>query len=245
MNLFENLHKYKESSYMTKSEWISRNYETLVSDFYDWYDEFADESEPEWDQYEFDEFVNHRYEDYVRNTNHYNEDFEINDTNQQYTSANTSINSSKTPAVFKLASFKPNTINLDYGGGRFDSATEFLAKQDVTNLIYDPYNRSSDHNSNVINQIKKNGGADSVTCSNVLNVIAEPEARETVLKNIYNLVKSGAPVYITVYEGNKSGNGGATKSGYQLNRNTIDYVDEIKSVFSNVTRKGKLIIAYK
>lgn len=36
---------------------------------------------------------------------------------------------------------------------------------------------------------------------------------------------------------------GPTKSGYQLNRKTGDYMDEVGKVFSNVKRKGKLITA--
>ena len=35
------------------------------------------------------------------------------------------------------------------------------------------------------------------------------------------------------------------KETHDLNRKTIDYVDEIKEVFPDVTRKGKLIIAKK
>lgn len=175
----------------------------------------------------------------------YIEDFDVEDTEQEYTSANTSINSSKLPAIFKLVNLQPNTINCDYGGGRFDIATEWLATKDVTNLIYDPYNRSSEHNKNVLDAIRKNNGADTVTCSNVLNVIKEENARHTVIQNIYNLLKSNGTAYFTVYEGTGKGNEGSTKSGYQLNRKTLDYVDEIKDVFSNVTRKGKLIIATK
>ena len=137
------------------------------------------------------------------------------------------------------------TINLDFGGGKFDNVAEFYSDKGVTNLVYDPYNRSSEHNSKVLDTIKKNGGADSVTCSNVLNVIAEPEARLTVIKNIYNLAKSGATCYFTVYEGSGSGEGSETKAGYQLNKKTADYLEEIQEVFPNAVRKGKLIIATK
>ena len=65
----------------------------------------------------------------------------INELPQEFTSAKTSINKNKVPALFKLAVFKPDTVNLDYGGGKFDTATEYLKKFNVTNLIYDPYNR--------------------------------------------------------------------------------------------------------
>lgn len=187
----------------------------------------------------------YNFEDPDREEDYIVEEFDVDDTEQEYTSANTSINSSKLPAIFNLINLSPNTINLDFGGGRFDNASEYLATKDVTNLIYDPYNRSSEHNKNVLNTIRKNNGADTATCSNVLNVIKEENARHTVIQNIYNLLKSNGTAYFTVYEGTGKGNEGATKSGYQLNRKTVDYVDEIKEVFSNVTRKGKLIIANK
>ena len=162
---------------------------------------------------------------------------------QKISSAATSINSSKLPAIFRMVKFQPDTMNLDYGGGRFDNAAEELSKINVTNLVYDPYNRSAEHNQNVIKQVKENGGADTVTISNVLNVIAEPSARRAVLRNAKKLVKPTGKIYITVYEGNKSGEGAETKSGYQLNKDTKDYLDEVSEVFDNVTRKGKLIIA--
>lgn len=164
---------------------------------------------------------------------------------QEYNSANTSINSTKLPAIFSMINFKPETINLDYGGGKFDNATTALEGKGVTNLIYDPYNRSSGHNKDVIDTVRKNGGADTVTCSNVLNVIKEPEARKAVIKNIYSLLKNSGTAYFTVYEGTGKGNEGPTKSGYQLNKKTGDYVEEISSVFPSVSRHGKLIIASK
>lgn len=169
---------------------------------------------------------------------------DIQEINQEFTSENTSINSTKLPAIFKMMSFEPDTINLDMGGGKFDNATEYLSEYDVTNLIYDPYNRSKAHNSKVIKTLKSAGGADTATCSNVLNVIKEPEARIGVLENMSKLVKPGGDIYITVYEGRGDSNEGRTKSGYQLNRKTADYLDEIQEVFPDAKRKGKLIIAH-
>lgn len=173
------------------------------------------------------------------------DDYEIENVDQEFTSENTSINSNKLPAIFHLVDFKPGTMNLDYGGGKFDNATEYLAELNVTNLVYDPFNRSADHNKMVLSEIRSNGGADTATCSNVLNVIKEPEVRINVLKNIAKLVKSSGTVYITVYEGSGSNEGAPTKSGYQLNRKTADYVEEIESVFSDVKRRGKLIVCKK
>lgn len=172
---------------------------------------------------------------------------EIETSEQEFTSANTSINSARLPAIFNMSGvhFNPDTINLDYGGGKFDNATGELASKGVTNLVYDPYNRSASHNSEVIKTIKEHGGADTATCSNVLNVIKEPAARTVVIKNIYKLLKPDGVVYFTVYEGTGKGDEGPTKSGYQLNRKTGEYVDEIMDVFPSVKRHGKLIIAYK
>lgn len=173
------------------------------------------------------------------------EDYEddIEQISQEFTSENTSINSTKLPAIFKMVSFEPGTINIDVGGGRFDNVADYLVQYDVVNLVYDPYNRTDEHNKEVIRTVKAAGGADTGTCSNVLNVIKEPEARLGVLRNLRRLVKPGGKVYITVYEGKGDGAEGPTKSGYQLNRKTADYLDEIQSVFPDAKRKGKLITA--
>lgn len=173
------------------------------------------------------------------------DDFEPTEMEQEFTSERTSINFSKVPAVFKYVNnWRAGTLNLDYGGGRADTAQDYLSKYDVINLVYDPYNRTPEHNKEVIKLVKEHGGADTATCSNVLNVIKEPEVRLNVLKNIKKLVKSSGEVYITVYEGTGKGDEGATKSGYQLNRKTADYLEEIQQVFPDAKRKGKLIVAH-
>lgn len=172
-------------------------------------------------------------------------DTELETPEQEYTSAATSINFSKLPAVFRMINLQPGTINLDYGGGRADNVEEALAPKKVRNLVYDPYNRSAEHNKAVIDRVKENGGADTITISNVLNVIKEPSVRQVVIKNAYKLLKQDGTCYITVYEGRGDGVEGPTKAGYQLNKPTKDYIQEIKEIFPNVTRKGKLIVATK
>ena len=167
---------------------------------------------------------------------------------QEYDSSVTSINSAKLPAIFslveKIGGFKEGTVNLDFGGGRFDNVAEYLKDLDVLNLVYDPFNRSKEHNKDVIEFVKKNGGADTVTCSNVLNVIKEPENRLAVIKNCNRLVKNGGTVYVTVYEGSGSGEGKANekKKSYQTNMKTEQYQEELEKVFKDVKRKGKLFI---
>lgn len=166
---------------------------------------------------------------------------------QEFDSSITSINKSKLPAVFsnKNVVLNPGTVNLDYGGGKYDNVAEYLKDKDVINLVYDPFNRSKDHNKDVLSIVKKNGGADTITCSNVLNVIAERNVRLSALKNMDRLIKLGGTVYITVWEGDGSGSGkpNKEKNSYQTNMKIKDYVEEVEQVFSNVVRKGALIIA--
>lgn len=171
------------------------------------------------------------------------DEFEVKQPEQEFSSAATSINSNKLPAIYNMVEFRPGDVVVDFGGGKFDNAVNYLKDKNVTLLVYDPYNRSAEHNKEVLRLLKEHGGADAAVNSNVLNVIKEPEAREAVLRNIKKITKRGAPIYITVYEGRGDGAEGPTKSGYQLNRKTGDYMDEVGSVFSNVKRKGKLITA--
>lgn len=162
---------------------------------------------------------------------------------QEFDSAATSINSNKLPAIYKMVNFNEGDVVIDFGGGRFDNAVEYIKDKGATLVVYDPYNRSAEHNEQVLATLEENGGADAAVNSNVLNVIKEPEARQAVLQNIKKLLKPGAPVYITVYEGRGDGVEGSTKSGYQLNRKTEGYLDEVREVFPDAIRKGKLIVA--
>lgn len=167
---------------------------------------------------------------------------------QHFTSSNTSINKHKVPALFTMAkaNFEPDTTNFDIGGGKYDTATVYLQGLNVRNLIWDKFNRSEEWNKNVTDTLIKCGGADTVTISNVLNVIEEWECRHAVLQLAYAFSKPTATIYITVYEGDKSAIGKQTKADcYQLNRPTAGYIEEISMVFPHVERHGKLIICNK
>lgn len=172
------------------------------------------------------------------------DDFELDDADQEYDSAATSINSKKLPAIYHMVDFEPGKLYLDFGGGKFDNAIMYLKDKGCELLVYDKFNRTKEYNQEVIQRVRDNRGADGVISSNVLNVIKEPDARIAVLKNMKKLAKPGADMYITVYEGTGKGDEGPTKSGYQLNRKTKDYMDEIQSVFPDAKRKGKLVIAH-
>lgn len=174
---------------------------------------------------------------------HCNHSDDLEFPDQEFSSEATSINKNKVPAIFNMIPIKPGEVILDYGGGKWDSGVYFVQDKGATLLVYDPYNRSDEHNKQVLAELKENGGADAGLNSNVLNVIKEPQARLAVLKNLKRLVKPGGDIYITVYEGTGKGNEGPTKAGYQLNRKTADYMEEVQQVFPNATRRGKLIKA--
>lgn len=162
---------------------------------------------------------------------------------QEFDSADTSINSTKLPAIYKMITIPEGSVGIDFGGGKWDNAIEYIRDLGATLCVYDPYNRSKAYNKETLKTLRANGGADWAVTSNVLNVIKEPSARKAVLENISKITKPGAPIYITVYEGRGDGKAGQTKSGYQLNRKTKDYIEEIQEVFPDAKRKGKLIVA--
>lgn len=159
---------------------------------------------------------------------------------QEYLSRNTSINANRVPAIFRKIPWTPGR-NVDIGGGKYDTATRFLEPLGVRNLIFDPHNRSEQHNRNVVMDVAIYG-ADTATISNVLNVIKERSNRIEVLKTAKRWAKK---TYIGVYEGDKSGTGRETKKGcWQENRVLADYIPEVREVFSNVEIRNGMIIAW-
>jgi len=169
---------------------------------------------------------------------------------QEFSSADTSINQVRLPAAFnKLAReevwldfFDEGGINFDIGGGRFDNATNFLEDYNVTNIVYDPFNRSDEHNKNAV-QKGADGKADTVTINNVLNVIQEEANQIQTLEQAYNALKVGGVAYISVYEGNKTGQGKQTSKGWQNNKSLNEYVPLVRKVFgkNNVIVKNGII----
>lgn len=145
---------------------------------------------------------------------------------QFYTSANTSINKSRMPRVYSIAADLIRGKVIDYGCGRYFDNYDF-SRFPATITGYDKFNRPD--------AAALAARYDLAVCSNVLNVIAEEEIRAAVLADLMAL----APVaVITVYEGNRSGEGAATMDDcYQLNRRARDYMPELEKVYGpgNVT----------
>jgi hypothetical protein len=166
---------------------------------------------------------------------------------QTITSAGTSVNS--LPKVFVgPGNFEHGGINLDIGGGRFETATEYLKELGVRNLVWDPYNRTPEQNLRALAEwgecVKQAGLSRTITISNVLNVIKEKPARLKVLEMAAAaVVDRWTPVYIGVYEGDRSGVGRATTRGYQLNRVRKDYLVEVKRYFNYAEVRAGIIVA--
>lgn len=124
----------------------------------------------------------------------------------------------------------PGSINADIGGGRYDDATEALADVGVRSFVYDPGNRSAAHNRAVLSRIE-DGGADTVTIANVLNVIPDADVRQQVLELAANAVRRTGVVYIAIYGGDAKGVGRETSKGWQENRRLASYLPEVRRVF--------------
>jgi len=166
---------------------------------------------------------------------------------QAISSADTSLR--QVPALFKKQDidFPEGGTNFDIGGGRFDEGTKYLAdERGVENFVYDPYNRSPEHNAAVMDRMRTKA-ADTATAANVLNVIAEPEARADVIRQAIQNIKPGGTAYFQIYEGAGTGVGKVTSKGFQNNKKTADYIGEVEEIFGpdNVRRKGNVIIATK
>lgn len=162
---------------------------------------------------------------------------------QKFSSGNTSLR--QIAAGFKKIDFKPGTKNFDLGGGKFDEGTKYLETKGVKNFVFDPVNRDSKTNKEAF-EIVKNGGFDTTTCNNVLNVISEANVRDNIILQAAKSLRPNGTAYFTVYEGDGSGKGRQSqKDSWQEHRKTADYLGEIKKHFGEVSLKNKVITARK
>jgi len=168
---------------------------------------------------------------------------------QEFSSAATSINKAKLPTGYSVVhrkfGWKPNTTHVDIGGGKFDNAVEFLGNLGVEAHVYDPFNRTPEHNQRVMETIGKEG-ADTASMFNVLNVIKEPEYRMDALRTAHSTLKPGGRIFIGIYEGDRSGVGKRTKAdSWQNNMPTAAHLPEVKEVFPNARIEHGIIHATK
>ena len=148
---------------------------------------------------------------------------------------------SQVPAIHKWGLL--GTRNLDYGGGPFNKATEYLSGFGVANFVMDPYNRTLEHNFGVYTALKDTP-APSAIIANVLNVIPGQMNRNKVLSVVKALVERDGLILIACHPGNGSGVGQETLKGcWQENRPTRSYLQEVQAVFPSAYYKHGYIIA--
>jgi hypothetical protein len=162
---------------------------------------------------------------------------------QEHSSADTSR--PQVPSLFKawhrMQGWDQKTINLDWGGGKYDLVQEWFDENGlvVVNLVVDPYNRTEHHNTTQLRIVAKSGGTDTATLANVLNVIKEPEERLGTLAEIGPYVIRGGVLLISVYAGDSSGVGRKTRDGWQENRPLKTYLPEVQQVYPQAELVGK------
>jgi hypothetical protein len=131
---------------------------------------------------------------------------------QEFSSAMTSINSKKLPAVYHKINWERlhkdhNIIRvLDFGSGRYINHIKQFVNQNWG--IYYPYD--SYWMSELQNEVSLNCHPDIIICSNLLNVIKEEEIINEIIQTLLNY---NCPVVFSIYEGDKSGIGRETKKG--------------------------------
>ena len=159
---------------------------------------------------------------------------------QEYTSANTSMNVKFLPKSSKMIDFElyRDGYGLDYGAGKFDNYVDFLRENfGITLFPYDPFNRTAEENNKAMNFNDYN----FIMCNNVLNVIKEND----IISDITSLIASKkCDAYYLIYEGDKSNEGSQTrKDSYQRNASVKSYLELIpKDKYSSVQIRRNMIV---
>ena len=166
---------------------------------------------------------------------------------QKYKSATTSIKK-KVPFLSRILQeyyASEGDVVLDYGGGKYDTATDFLKEFGITNVIYDPYNREPEENA----QALAKDDYDFVVLSDVLNVVAEKQIRKEIIQDAWRHLREGGILLVKIYEGDGSLiiKVNEKRNSCQLNQDTYFYFWEIRDehLFRNIkllTKDGKKII---
>lgn len=181
---------------------------------------------------------------------------------QEITSADTSINSESIPVVFSTLAEKANKLNItlensvvfDTGCGKYPEIISNFFKASNTDYIgRDKFNQPENVNSQWADNCKAAGslGLNRIfTSSNVMNVIKGEKFRIDYLRDIMQYMKKGEKLYVTVYDGDRSGVGRVTKTDkngsaacWQENKKYKEYIPEcIKAGFTSVTPKYNMLI---
>lgn len=169
---------------------------------------------------------------------------------QKHSSANTSINTKRLPAVYNKVDWSRYTNSVDdyyvvdIGCGRMETQTlidNYLKQNKIRHFFpYDPYQFNIVATENAKNIIENNTINKVVVCSNVLNVVDSEEALATVIAYLCDAIVTVTkepdgvyrmnPCYITVYEGDGSGIGRETKQDcWQRNEKLKSYLPKFNN----------------
>ena len=167
----------------------------------------------------------------------------LNKTQQKISSANTSINVINTIYKHIVGKYPLGTSILDIGCGRYESNREYANDNGFAWFGIDPYNRTKEYNEASLKTLYNWCKAPNIIMlNNVLNVIAELDVVEDVLYQVYNHAESNTDIYITIYEGDKSGIGKVTTKEYQRNEKLIKYIEYVNKLFSIEEKIGSNIL---
>ena len=167
---------------------------------------------------------------------------------QTYSSKNTSINTVRLPAVYMKVRWRHynNSADdyhvFDIGCGRLETQRmikELLDGYGIKHFYpWDPYHQCIIDKHNAEQAMRVDNSNKIIICSNVLNVIDDDDALNELIKRICDLsvyrLPDGTykmnPVFVTVYEGDKSGVGKQTKKDcWQRNERLSAYLQKFNS----------------
>lgn len=163
-------------------------------------------------------------------------------TTQMYDSAATSINTIN--GIYKkiVGKYPSSSSILDVGCGKYDSNKDFANDNGFAWFGIDPYNRTTEYNDASLEALYDwCEYPDIIMLNNVLNVIAEDSILMSVLNQVYDYAGEDTDVYITIYEGDKSGVGKVTTKGYQRNQKVVNFKDYICEFFDVEEKIGSNI----
>jgi len=162
---------------------------------------------------------------------------------QNFTSARTSVNRSRLPAVYRKANLTAPLV-MDYGCGKYIAhIDEYVRSLHKVYLPFDPFNQPKHENAvtvtYVANAMHVHYPVD-VICSNVMNVIDSEGEISRIAHYIEEITSAtGGTGYVTVYEGDRSCVGRQTgKDQYQRNAPLSDYL----RFFHHATIQNGMII---
>ena len=162
---------------------------------------------------------------------------------QTYTSAGTSINARRLPAVYKRIPVRAGGTLFDLGCGKYTDHIR-ASVPGIEYLPYDPYNQPDEVNNGslagLVNAIRSGRPVD-VVCSNVLNVIDDDAELWNTTGWIHEIIRAtGGTGYVTVYEGDRSGIGRQTgPDQYQRNEPLRNYLRFFPGA---VIKRGMIVI---